>query len=78
MFRALLLISFVVERGHSVLAKSVSPARIKANYQVTKLDRDDMDILARVSTGGNLKRHGNPPWRVNLGFPDQQHVKYLA
>jgi hypothetical protein len=35
-----------------------------------------MEVLAHVSSGGNLKRHGNPPWKVNLGFPDQQHVKY--
>jgi diketogulonate reductase-like aldo/keto reductase len=66
------LIVLLVERGHSVLAKSVTPTRIKANYQVTKLDREDMDALAQVLSGGNLKRHGNPPWKVNLGFPDQQ------
>lgn len=69
------LIVHTVERGHSVLAKSVTPARIKANRQITKLERDDMDDLAEVSSGGNLKRHGNPPWKVNLGFPDQQFVK---
>ncbi|KAH8777982.1 NADP-dependent oxidoreductase domain-containing protein [Hyaloscypha finlandica] len=69
-----ILLSYHIERGHSVLAKSVTPARIKANHQITKLDRDDMDALARVSSGGNLKRHGNPPWKVNLGFPDQQFV----
>jgi hypothetical protein len=61
-----------------VLAKSVTPTRIMANRQMTKLDSADMEVLAQISSGGILKRHGNPPWGVNLGFPDQQHVKYSS
>jgi glycerol 2-dehydrogenase (NADP+) len=61
-----------VEREHSVLAKSVTASRIKANRQVTKLDSEDMHALAKESSGGFLKRHVNPQWKVNLGFPDKQ------
>ena len=59
-----------------MLAKSVTPVRIMKNRQITALDSMDLEVLVQVSCGGNLKRHGNPPWKVNLGFPDQQHVKH--
>jgi len=31
-----------------------------------------MRALAQESSGGFLKRHVNPQWKVNLGFPDKQ------
>lgn len=67
-----MLTGYAVERGHSVLAKSVTPSRIKANRQVIKLDSEDMQGLAELAFNGHLKRHVDPEWKVNLGFPDKQ------
>ena len=66
------LIDVAVERGHSVLAKSVNPSRIKENYHISKLDSNDMKELGEISSKEGLKRYGYPAWNVNLGFPDKQ------
>jgi glycerol 2-dehydrogenase (NADP+) len=55
-----------------VLAKSVTPSRIKENRQIIKLDSKDIQALAELSSKGHLKRHVDPRWKVNLGFPDKQ------
>jgi glycerol 2-dehydrogenase (NADP+) len=66
------LTAYAVERGHSVLAKSVRTSRIKENGEVTKLDSKDMGDLAELSSRRSLERYVYPPWKVNLGFPDKQ------
>lgn len=66
------LTAYAVERGHSVLAKSVRTSRIKENREVTKLDSKDMGDLAELSSRRPLERYVYPPWKVNLGFPDKQ------
>jgi glycerol 2-dehydrogenase (NADP+) len=55
-----------------VLAKSVTSSRIEANRHITNLDSEDMQALAEISSKGPLKRHVDPQWKVNLGFPDKQ------
>jgi glycerol 2-dehydrogenase (NADP+) len=69
---ASVLLSYHIVRGHAVLAKSVTPSRIVANRQFTKLDNEDMLALAEISKTGPLKRHVDPNWGVDLGFPDKQ------
>lgn len=68
--------SHIVARGSTVLAKSVTPARIKANLQTVKLDADEMKALTDYSDDltnkGELKRYVYPPFGINFGFPDKQ------
>jgi diketogulonate reductase-like aldo/keto reductase len=65
-----------VARGSSVLAKSVNPARIKANMDLIKLDASDMKILDDYSNelakSGKLVRYVYPAFGVDFGFPDKQ------
>ncbi|KAJ5571060.1 Aldo/keto reductase subgroup [Penicillium sp. DV-2018c] len=74
---ASVLLSWHIARGSSVLAKSVTPARIEANRaDLIKLDDEDMDTLRKYSDGlqaeGKLQRYVYPPFGVNFGFPDKQ------
>jgi glycerol 2-dehydrogenase (NADP+) len=55
-----------------VLAKSVTPSRIETNRKIIKLDSEDIQALAQLSSKGLLKRYVDPQWKVNLGFPDKQ------
>ncbi|KID90842.1 D-galacturonic acid reductase, partial [Metarhizium majus ARSEF 297] len=70
------LLSYHVARGSTVLPKSVTPARIKANLEIVKLDADDMKVLTDYSDDltnkGELKRYVYPPFGINFGFPDKQ------
>jgi alcohol dehydrogenase (NADP+) len=52
---AQILIRYCLERGVSVLTKSVNPARIASNLNVTDfaLDAGDMEALAKISRGAN-------------------------
>ncbi|KAJ6784642.1 hypothetical protein PWT90_04498 [Aphanocladium album] len=69
------LLSYHVARGTTVLAKSVTPARIKANAEIVKLDDEDMKQLRAYSDDltakGELKRYVYPPFGVDFGFPDK-------
>ncbi|EFY85344.1 H/ACA snoRNP pseudouridylase subunit [Metarhizium acridum] len=71
-----ILLSYHVARGSTVLPKSVTPARIKANLMIVKLDADDMKVLTDYSDDltnkGELKRYVYPPFGINFGFPDKQ------
>ncbi|KAK9442321.1 D-galacturonic acid reductase [Metarhizium brunneum] len=71
-----ILLSYHVARGSTVLPKSVTPARIKANLEIVKLDADDMKVLTDYSDDltkkGELKRYVYPPFGINFGFPDKQ------
>lgn len=64
-----------VARGSTVLAKSVTPARIKANLEIVPLDTEDMKLLddysAELTRKGELKRYVYPPFGVDFGFPDK-------
>lgn len=69
------ILTFVVARGHSVLAKSVTPARIKSNMEIVKLDDSDMktlnDYTAQLTKDGKLTRYVYPAFGVDFGFPDK-------
>ncbi|KAH0593288.1 hypothetical protein MHUMG1_09010 [Metarhizium humberi] len=71
-----ILLSYHVARGSTVLPKSVTPVRIKANLEIVKLDADDMKVLTDYSDDltkkGELKRYVYPPFGINFGFPDKQ------
>lgn len=72
---ASVLLSYHIARGSSVLAKSVTPARIKANMDLIKLDASDMKILDDYSNeltkSGKLVRYVYPAFGVDFGFPDK-------
>jgi diketogulonate reductase-like aldo/keto reductase len=67
--------NITVARGNSVLSKSITPERIKANLQIVKLDEDDMKILndytAELTKQGKLVRYVYPAFGVDFGFPDK-------
>ncbi|KAJ5790705.1 uncharacterized protein N7518_007716 [Penicillium psychrosexuale] len=74
---ATVLLSWHIARGSSVLAKSVTPARIEANRaDLIFLDAEDLATLRKYSDGlqaeGKLQRFVYPPFGVNFGFPDKQ------
>lgn len=69
------ILTVLVARGSSVLAKSVNPERIKANMDIIKLDDSDMKILTDYSKdlekNKKLVRYVYPPFGVDFGFPDK-------
>ncbi|CAG7935489.1 unnamed protein product [Penicillium nalgiovense] len=74
---ATVLLSWHIARGSSVLAKSVTPARIEANRaDLVHLDAEDLATLRKYSDDlqaeGKLQRFVYPPFGVNFGFPDKQ------
>jgi diketogulonate reductase-like aldo/keto reductase len=64
-----------VSRGNSVLAKSVTPERIKANRNLIQLDESDLKLIddysEELKKSGNLKRYVYPAFGVDFGFPDK-------
>ena len=64
-----------MSRESVVLAKSVTPERIKANLETVKLDDEDMKLLNDYSDAltrdGKLQRFVYPPFGVDFGFPDK-------
>lgn len=65
-----------VARGSSVLAKSVTPARIEANRKdLIHLDADDLATIKKYSddltANKKLQRFVFPPFGKNFGFPDK-------
>lgn len=71
----------IVARGSTVLAKSVTESRIKANLEIADLDADDMKILDDYSAGlvkeGAVQRYVYPPFGINFGFPDKNEGRSL-
>jgi hypothetical protein len=66
-----------VARGSSVLAKSVTPARIEANRaDLIRLDAEDLATIQKYSdqlkAENKFQRFVFPPFGVNFGFPDKQ------
>jgi len=70
------LLSWHIARKSSVLAKSVTPARIKANMEIINLDNEDISAISayseKLTREGKLVRYVYPPFGVNFGFPDKQ------
>jgi diketogulonate reductase-like aldo/keto reductase len=72
----MLTINYVlVPRGSTVLAKSVTPERIKENMNLIDLDGEDMKLLNdysdKLTKEGKLQRFVYPPFGVDFGFPDK-------
>ncbi|KAL4871928.1 hypothetical protein BDV12DRAFT_13660 [Aspergillus spectabilis] len=72
---AIVLLSWHLARGSSVLAKSVTPSRIEENRKLVKLDQEDVDLIAKYSNELAAKkafqRYVYPPFGVDFGFPDK-------
>ncbi|ERS98261.1 uncharacterized protein SPSK_06425 [Sporothrix schenckii 1099-18] len=72
---ATVLLSYHLARGSTVLAKSVSDARIEANKTVVDLDAEDVAALdaysAQLTKDGQLQRFVYPPFGIPFGFPDK-------
>jgi D-galacturonate reductase len=64
-----------VSRESVVLAKSVTPERIKANLKTVKLDDEDVkaldDYSDKLTKEGKLQRFVYPPFKIAFGFPDK-------
>ncbi|KAI1077820.1 Aldo/keto reductase [Whalleya microplaca] len=75
------LLSYHVARGATVLAKSVTESRIKANLEIVDLDADDLKILNDYSDSlvkeGKVQRYVYPPFGINFGFPDKNEGRVL-
>lgn len=69
------LLTLLAAQGRSVLAKSVTPERIKANKELVKLDDADLKIIHdysdELAKAGKLKRYVYPAFGVDFGFPDK-------
>lgn len=72
---ATVLLSWHIARGSSVLAKSVTPSRIKDNCNLIKLDDEDMATIAKYTNDlaerKAFQRYVYPPFGVDFGFPDK-------
>lgn len=69
------LLLFVVPRGSTVLAKSVTPARIESNLRLVTLDDEDVKALnsygEELEKTGKVQRFVYPPFGIPFGFPDR-------
>jgi diketogulonate reductase-like aldo/keto reductase len=61
----------IVPRGTTVLAKSVTPARIEENAKLIDLDAEDIKLLDDLTKDGKVQRFVYPPFGVDFGFPDK-------
>lgn len=72
---ATVLLSYHIARGSTVLAKSVTPERIKANMELVELSKDEMASLTAYSQDladkKQLLRYVYPPFGIDFGFPDK-------
>ncbi|KAJ5232567.1 hypothetical protein N7468_005523 [Penicillium chermesinum] len=74
---ATVLLSWHIARGSSVLAKSVTPARIEANRNdLIKLDAEDVATIKKYSDDlaarKSFTRYVFPPFGTDMGFPDKK------
>lgn len=65
-----ILLSYHIVKGHSVLAKSVTPSRIEANKHMVSLSAEDLALLSEISKSG-VNRFVYPEFGVDFGFPDK-------
>ncbi|PSR78471.1 NADP-dependent oxidoreductase domain-containing protein [Coniella lustricola] len=72
---AAVLLSWHIPRGTTVLAKSVTPARIEANLKLVTLDDEDVQALnaygEELERTGTVQRFVYPPFGIDFGFPDK-------
>lgn len=58
-------------RGVVVLPKSVTPSRIKGNFEIIDLSEDEVSALSTFAEKhGGPRRFINPAWGKDLGFGD--------
>ncbi|KAF9530293.1 NADP-dependent oxidoreductase domain-containing protein [Crepidotus variabilis] len=67
------LLGYLITKGIVALPKSVTPARIAANFNgatfaAEKLQPEDVESLDALAAAGKQKRFITPPWPVDLGF----------
>ncbi|KAF8655356.1 hypothetical protein AX16_003091 [Volvariella volvacea WC 439] len=67
------LLGYLLSKNIVILPKSVTPARIGANFTgalsaTSKLDQADIQQLDELAANGKQKRFITPPWPVELGF----------
>jgi len=67
-----ILISYQVNKGHVVLPKSVTASRIEENLKTVDLNASDLEELEAIHKKKGLTRFVDPPFGVNLGWPDKQ------
>jgi glycerol 2-dehydrogenase (NADP+) len=67
-----ILLSYAVNRGISVIPKSVTPSRIEANMILIELDAQDMQELNDIHRKNGVTRYVNPQFGIDWGWPDQQ------
>jgi diketogulonate reductase-like aldo/keto reductase len=64
-----------VSNGRSVLAKSVTPSRIKENLRLVELEAGDVEEIDKIVDGGDgvkgPQRYVYPDFGVDFGFPDK-------
>ncbi|KAI7882183.1 Aldo/keto reductase [Lichtheimia hyalospora FSU 10163] len=70
---AQILLAWGIQRGTSVIPKSVTPSRIEQNFQQAVLDQEDMTIIHGLTN--NPKRLLDPShiWGVDI-FNEQPHI----
>ena len=70
---AQILLAWGIQRGTSVIPKSVTPSRIEQNFQQAVLDQEDMAIIHGLTK--NPKRLLDPShiWGVDI-FNEQPHI----
>ncbi|SCU77647.1 LAMI_0A01860g1_1 [Lachancea mirantina] len=59
---AQILISWAVKRGYVVLPKSITPARVKSNFELVDLSAEDVQKLLDIAKNEGEKRFINPDW----------------
>ncbi|KIY62645.1 Aldo/keto reductase [Cylindrobasidium torrendii FP15055 ss-10] len=69
------LLGYLLAKQIVILPKSVTPARIVANFKgaqeaLSKLTPEDVAKLDGLAAAGKQKRFITPPWPVYLGFED--------
>lgn len=49
----------LVQRGNTVIPKSSTEARIKSNFELFELDKEDFEAIERITETVGQKRYGN-------------------
>ncbi len=79
---AAVLYAWGIQRGYSVLTKSVTPARIRSNYEQITLTDEQFTALSDLHKIEGVKRTlyaflANPSWPINVfGEPPEKDAPY--
>lgn len=65
-----ILTSYHVSSGRTVLPKSVHANRIKENTTVITLPKEDIETLDNIHKNEGIKRTAKPDFDVDMGYPD--------